>query len=85
MKTKEELDALKEEIKTLNEKLAELNDEEMKEVTGGTTNLPVTKIPEDDLFHGCPGMDPKSHLPATTRVGESKPVVISPVPDDLLL
>ena len=36
MKTKEELNALKEDVETLNKKLAELNEEELKEVNGGT-------------------------------------------------
>ena len=39
MKTKEELNALKNEVKSLNEKLAELNEDELKEVTGGTNLL----------------------------------------------
>ena len=39
MKTQEELNALKDEVETLNEKLAELTDEELKQVTGGKTNV----------------------------------------------
>ena len=37
MKTKEELNALKNEVKDLNAKLAELSEDELKEVSGGTT------------------------------------------------
>ena len=40
MKTKEELNALKEELVEIGKKLAELSDEELKEVTGGSYNLP---------------------------------------------
>ena len=36
-KTQEELNALKEEVETLNKKLAELTDEELAQVTGGTS------------------------------------------------
>ena len=37
MKTKDELDELKIEYKSLNEKLKELSDDELKQVTGGTS------------------------------------------------
>ena len=40
MKSKEELNALKEEVETLNRKLAELTEEELEQVSGGSTNLP---------------------------------------------
>ena len=43
MKTVDELNALKEEVGTLKNKLAELTDDELKQVTGGETEL--------DLFH----------------------------------
>ncbi len=36
MKTKEELNALKNEVEALNKKLAELNEEELKQVAGGS-------------------------------------------------
>ena len=36
-KTQEELNALKEEVVTLNEKLKELTEEELAQVTGGST------------------------------------------------
>ena len=36
MKTKEELNALREELETLNRKLAELNEDELKQVSGGS-------------------------------------------------
>lgn len=37
MKTKEEIDALKEEVETLRRKLAELSEEELEQVSGGTS------------------------------------------------
>ena len=37
MKTKEELNALKEEVETLNKKLAELTEEELAQVSGGSS------------------------------------------------
>ena len=37
MKTQEELNALKEEVENMTKKLAELNEEELEQVTGGTT------------------------------------------------
>lgn len=37
MKTKEELNALKNEISAINDKLAELSEDELKEVTGGSS------------------------------------------------
>lgn len=37
MKTQEELIALKEHVETLNKKLAELSEDELKQVTGGTS------------------------------------------------
>lgn len=37
MKTKEELEVLKEECTVLNQKLAELSEDELKQVTGGTS------------------------------------------------
>ena len=37
MKTKEELSALKEEVATLNKKLHELTDEELAQVSGGSS------------------------------------------------
>ena len=37
MKTKEELNQIKEEYVELNKKLAELSEEELKQVTGGTS------------------------------------------------
>lgn len=39
MKTREELNALKEEVETLNKKLAELTDEELAQVTGGSSTV----------------------------------------------
>ena len=48
MKTKEELNALKNEVKDLNAKLAELNEEELREVTGGT----APKLPPMELAGG---------------------------------
>ena len=42
MKTIEELNALKEEIETMNRKLAELNEEELKQVTGGSNDIEIT-------------------------------------------
>ena len=41
MKTKEELNALKEEVETLNKKLAELNEEELEQVAGGISPIPL--------------------------------------------
>ena len=38
MKTLEELNTLKNEVETLNKKLAELSDEELSQVSGGTTD-----------------------------------------------
>ena len=38
MKTKEELNALKEEVETLNKKLHELTEEELEQVSGGSTS-----------------------------------------------
>ena len=37
MKTQEELNALKEEVENMTKKLAELTEEELEQVTGGTT------------------------------------------------
>ena len=37
MKTKEELNVLKNEISAINDKLAELSEDELKEVTGGSS------------------------------------------------
>ncbi len=48
MKTKEELSALKEEYENMNKKLAELNEDELKQVTGGT--YPSPKVVEDYPF-----------------------------------
>ena len=38
MKTKEELNALREEFRTLNQKLAELTEEELEQVSGGSSS-----------------------------------------------
>ena len=38
MKTKEELNALKEEVETVSKKLHELTDEELAQVSGGSTS-----------------------------------------------
>lgn len=71
MKTKEQLSTLKEEFENLKTKLADLNDEELKQVTGGTTGSPkfineekgVGFIPMED---GCKDnfvRSSKSHPP----------------------
>ena len=40
MKTPEELNALKAEVEVLNKKLAELSEDELKQVSGGGSELP---------------------------------------------
>lgn len=47
MKTPEELNALKAEIEAMNKKLAELNEEELKQVIGGTGEEPDKGIFSD--------------------------------------
>lgn len=42
MKTKEELSELREELETLNQKLAELTEEELAQITGGTSDSLAT-------------------------------------------
>ena len=42
MKTGEELNALKEEVENLNKKLHELSEEELRQVTGGYGNIPIS-------------------------------------------
>ncbi len=54
MKTQEELNALKNEVITLNAKLAELNEDELKEVTGGSNPyLGETDIKLRPSQNGC--------------------------------
>lgn len=47
MKTVDELNALKEEVGTLKNKLAELTDDELKQVTGGETELDLFDFSAD--------------------------------------
>ena len=48
MKTKEELAAIKNEVEALNKKLEELSDDELMQVTGGTTILHNMPKKQDD-------------------------------------
>ena len=41
MKTKEELNAIKEEVQAVSKKLAELSEEELAQVAGGQSVMPV--------------------------------------------
>ena len=44
MKTKEELNALKEEVEALNKKLDELSEDELEQVSGGSTDESIDDI-----------------------------------------
>ena len=61
MKTKEELNALKEEVETVSRKLHELTDEELEQVSVGTTNHGETlpcKYCSEWTFQTWIGVDP---------------------------
>lgn len=53
MKTLEELNSIKGEIKTLNKKLSELNEEELKQVAGGS-NHTYCEFRYDYRIQECP-------------------------------
>ena len=88
MKTKEELNALKEEVEALNKKLAELSEEELVQVTGGSTDESIDDILQrqrDDIRRALEGLlNPPAadslmtcgamlmHLP--TRIGRINPL-----------
>ena len=81
MKTKEELNALKEEVEALNKKLAELTEEELAQVTGGSTDESIDDILQrqrDDIRRALEGLlNPPAAY--THAFDTNKP---SPLPSD---
>ena len=55
MKTAEELNALKEEVETVSRKLAELTEEELAQVSGGSTDDVIQRY-NDNVLHALEGL-----------------------------
>ena len=81
MKTKKELNVLKEEVETLNKKLDELSEDELEQVSGGSTDESIDDILQrqrDDIRRALEGLlNPPAAY--THAFDTNKP---SPLPSD---